>query len=118
MGVLGIATSGMTASVRSYTVIANNIANSSTPGFKASRMEFREASVSHSGRQANGTPNQYGNGVVGVVASAGGPDTPDGSSNVDLTTELANLLQTGQGFKANAAGAKGADFMLATLLSM
>ena len=123
MGVSSIAASGMAASVVSYTVAANNIANAQTSGFKASRVNFSEANVARSGQQANGVQNQYGNGVKATIVSPSESPLPqDGEpqepSNVDTTTELASLLQTGQSFKANAASSKGADFMLQTLLSM
>jgi flagellar hook protein FlgE len=97
--------------IQSLDVIANNIANSETQGFTASRVEFSETNVSQAGQHPNGVMNQYGGGVEvsGVV---------DTGSATDLSTEFATLLQTGVGIKANAAVVKGSDWMLQTLLSM
>ncbi len=117
MGVLGIAATGMEASILSNSVTANNIANSQTKGFKASRVDFSESNVAQAGQLANGTRSQIGQGVEAQAASPAAGN-PQAASDVDLTTEMAALLQNGQSFKANAAAAKGADFMLETLLSM
>ena len=121
MGVLGIAETGMMASIQSYTITANNVANANTPGFKSGRVNFTESYVAQSGQNANGVRNQVGQGVTSSAdqnaEQAGETDTQD-SSDVNLTTEFASLLATGQSLKANAKSAKAADFMLTTLLSM
>ncbi len=68
-----------------HRVLANNIANAETPGFKASRVEFEsllQAAVAGGSDPAAVAPQ--------VVQDAGLSLTPDGN-NVDIDTEMAAL---------------------------
>jgi len=86
----GIALSGLNAAQTDLNVTANNIANSSTTGFKQSRSEFAELfAVSPQGVSRN----QYGNGVkVAAVAQQ------FSQGNTNTTNNSLDLAISGQGF--------------------
>jgi len=86
----GIALSGLNAAQTDLNVTANNIANSSTNGFKQSRSEFAELfAVSPQGVSRN----QYGNGVK--VAAVAQQFT---QGNTNTTNNSLDLAISGQGF--------------------
>ncbi|HWK74565.1 MAG TPA: flagellar hook protein FlgE [Povalibacter sp.] len=86
----GIALSGLNAAQTDLNVTANNIANSSTTGFKQSRSEFAELfAVSPQGVSSN----QFGNGVK--VAAVAQQFT---QGNINTTNNSLDLAMSGQGF--------------------
>ncbi len=86
----GIALSGLNAAQQDLNVTANNIANSSTTGFKQSRAEFAELfAVSPYGVNRNA----HGNGVK--VASVAQQFT---QGNINTTNNSMDLAISGQGF--------------------
>ena len=86
----GIALSGLNAAQQDLNVTANNIANSSTTGFKQSRAEFSDMfAVSPYGVNRNAT----GNGVK--VASVSQQFT---QGNINTTNNSMDLALSGQGF--------------------
>ena len=68
------------------TASAQNVANAQTAGYD--RLETRLKATD--------------NGVEAEVAPSGNPD-PTGASNVDLTTEALNVMESELAYKANAA---------------
>ncbi len=92
-GAFNIAVTGMLAQEQNLTVISNNIANSQTTAFKANTMTFQEVYVSHAGQYANGTHNQFGNGV-----SSAGVTTDWGTGSIASTGTDSNLAITAEGF--------------------
>ncbi len=94
MGAIDIAASGMRVQTRSLDVIANNIANISTSGFKAGTLSFQEANVTSYGQEPNGVINQTGNGVsaAGVTSDwSPGPMAQTGASG-DLAVSGAGFI--------------------------
>ena len=87
--------SAFTSSGVKQAVTANNIANVSTPGFKASSVSTQE---------------EKGGGVRAVVAK--GPDT------VDISKEAVNLLANRTDFTANLKVLKTSDDMTKKLLDI
>jgi flagellar hook protein FlgE len=86
----GIALSGLNAAQQDLNVTANNIANSSTNGFKQSRAEFAELfAVSPFGVARNA----HGNGVK--IASVSQQFT---QGNINTTNNSMDLAISGQGF--------------------
>jgi flagellar hook protein FlgE len=86
----GIALSGLNAAQQDLNVTANNIANSSTTGFKQSRAEFAELfAVTPYGV----TRNSHGNGVK--VASVAQQFS---QGNINTTNNSLDLAISGQGF--------------------
>ncbi len=94
-------------------VTANNIANINTNGFKKSRANFEEASLSGV------------NVSISRVETPGAPlppdrDTgePEESSNVSAEEEMVNLITTKQAYTANLKMIKAQDETLGTLLDI
>ncbi|OGV37896.1 MAG: hypothetical protein A2020_09980 [Lentisphaerae bacterium GWF2_45_14] len=85
--------SGMLAMGDRISVIGNNIANSRTTAFKASKLSFAEEFVTHSGTLPNGLQLQFGNGV-----RTGGTTTDWSAGSIEGTSNPANLAITGDGF--------------------
>lgn len=108
------ALSGLTAFAKQIEVVAHNVANVNTDGFKKSRTEFVEV--------ADG-------GVLPVVQkddSAGpsvlkdlghGPSIVE-LSNVDLGEETAQQILAQRSFEANLQSLKTADTMLGSILDV
>src|ERR1044071_1808347 len=85
-----LALSGLNAAQADLSVTANNIANSSTTGFKGSRAEFAELfSASRQGL----TKNAVGDGVRGSNVAQ---QFEQGS--IDFTDNSLDLAVSGQGF--------------------
>jgi hypothetical protein len=91
-GAFNIAVTGMQAQSKNLEVIANNIANSQTTAFKANKITFQEVYVSHSGVYANGTHNQFGNGVTSA-----GVTTDWGTGSIASTGTSSNVAITADG---------------------
>jgi flagellar basal body rod protein FlgG len=90
---LNIGASGLMAQTSQLTTIGNNIANSSTAGYKASHVSFADSFYNVSGREANGALNQSGQGVrvAGTLA--------DWSTGASQETAIStNLSIMGDGF--------------------
>ncbi len=86
----GIALSGLNAAQQDLNVTANNIANSSTTGFKQSRAEFADMfAVSPYGVNRNATGN-------GVKVAAVSQQFTQG--NINTTNNSMDLALSGQGF--------------------
>jgi flagellar hook protein FlgE len=107
------ALSGLSAAETSLSIIANNIANAQTAGFKASHAIYATQTpqtagpgVSPSGLGGGGNPVQIGRGVSVVGLST---DTSPGeldplgheSSNTDLAHSIIELGITSDYFRAN-----------------
>jgi flagellar hook protein FlgE len=108
------ALSGLTAFAKQIDVVAHNVANVNTDGFKKSEAAFVEA---------------QGGGVLPVVQkdNSAGPtvlkNTAQGPaqvelSNVDLGEETVSQIIAQRGFEANLRTLKTADAMLGTLLDI
>ena len=90
-----IAASALTAFGVRQTVTANNIANSTTPGFKAAQTVMQT------------------NGSGGISANI-----VQGQDQVDISREAVDLLSSTEGYKANAKVLKTEDEMTRTLLNL
>lgn len=106
--------SGLDASSQSLTLIANNLANLNTPGYKASASEFTTLFYQGLGTSGNGDPMQVGTGTqVGSVSM----DLADGA--VNPTGIPSNAAIQGSGlFVVNKAGqqlfTRAGDFTVAS----
>jgi len=94
MDALTIAGSALQAQSTNIAVIANNIANSGTPGYTPQQTTF--------------IPMNPGVAVGPIVASIQG--------SVDDSTEIINLMAAKQAYEAAAKVASAADQMFQTLL--
>jgi flagellar hook protein FlgE len=93
MSSFAIPLSGLEASSDSLNVIANNLANLNTDGFKSQTLNFGDIFSQLQGVSGNGDPIQVGGGVqVGSTVS----DFSNGS--VDSTGIAANMALQGNGF--------------------
>lgn len=85
--------SGLNASSQEMTLIANNLANLNTPGFKASTASFSTLFFQSLGTSGDGDPIQAGTGTqIGSISM----DFTDGS--IDSTGIPSNAAIQGQGF--------------------
>jgi flagellar hook protein FlgE len=110
---LQTALSGLAAAETTISVIANNMANASTAGFKASEPEFvtqqpqtQRLGKAPRGFNAGSNPIQIGRGiaVAGISTnSSPGPLGPDGSelSNTDIARSVVDLQIASNLFGAN-----------------
>jgi len=96
----GITTSltGLQANQTRADVAANNVANLSTPGFRASRTVEAEASPA-------------GTGVTVSVSTPLDPTALPEFSNVDVATEMVSTLIGQRGFEANVKALRVSDRM-------
>nr|WP_316652739.1 flagellar basal body protein [uncultured Gellertiella sp.] len=78
--IMGIAVSGLQAQSTRVAAIANNVANSDTPGYRRLRTDMTA-----------GNP--------GVSARV----TADGDGDVDPTGEMTGMIEAGESFAANAS---------------
>jgi flagellar basal body rod protein FlgG len=97
MDAFAIAASGMQAAQTQINVAANNIANQSTPGYKAQEVNLVDP------------PDDGGVEVAGVQST----DQP-----VDPATEMAKLRQAAFLYGANAMVVRAADNMYGSLLNV
>jgi flagellar hook protein FlgE len=84
---MGSSLSGMHAAAKGAHATANNVANTATPGYD--RLATRSTSL-------------FGGGVS-ASASPSGALTPAETSNVDMASEMLDLMSAETSFKANAA---------------
>ena len=107
MGALTSAVSGMEAASLRLDVAANNIANSSTPGFQPSEVAL--AATAGGGVSARVVPGQAPPTIAGLPAN----EQPSGT---DLIQEMATVLEAPLGYAANARVVRAQDEATATLL--
>ena len=109
----GIVTSlsGMLNALRRTNITANNIANVSTPGFKAARPDNVE--VEGGGVRIGAITHDDSPGPPLLDPA---PDGPIEGSNVDLATETVNLLLNKRQFEANVNALRAQDQALGDLL--
>ena len=93
MSAFSIPLSGLAASSSSLNVIANNLANLNTDGYKDQSLNFASVFNEVQGTSGNGDPIQIGNGVqtVGTVSN-------DANGNIDSTGIASNMALQGNGF--------------------
>ncbi|HJT22689.1 MAG TPA: flagellar basal body rod C-terminal domain-containing protein [Nitrospira sp.] len=108
------ALSGMSGFTKKIEVIANNIANVNTDGFKGSRTEFVEVPT---GGILPVVEQDNANGPAVLKDSASGPAQVE-LSNVDLGEEAVSLILAQRGFQANLQTLKTADSMLGSVLDV
>lgn len=102
--VMNIALGGLQRNARGVQVVAENVANVNTDGFRARRYDPGSDSVTLS----NDTP-----------PDAAGPDQQAlPPSDVDLATELVNLKKFEIGYRASGVVFSAADRMTGELLNM
>ncbi|HEX4794473.1 MAG TPA: flagellar basal body rod C-terminal domain-containing protein [Humisphaera sp.] len=108
MDAFGIAGSGMQAASSMLGATANNLANSDSPGYRATRVDM--ASLQGGGVTAGNVSQDR----------TPGPIQPDGKegSNVDPAREAINLTRAKVLYSANAAVYRMADRMTGTLLDV
>jgi flagellar hook protein FlgE len=93
MGLFSVALSGLTASSEALSVIANNLANMNTVGFKSSTANFQDLFYQQVGTSGNSNPEQVGQGVQ--IGSVDSQFTQGSVQNTGVPTDVA--IQ-GQGF--------------------
>ena len=92
------AISGLNASTTELNAIGNNIANSSTTGFKSSRTEFSDVyPVSNFG---------VGSNTVGAGVKVDAVSQQFTQGNINFTNNALDLAINGDGFKSLAEGEK------------
>jgi flagellar basal-body rod protein FlgC len=101
--VMGIAVSGMQAQTKRLSAAANNIANIDTPGYD--RLTTTLSSVPASGG-------------VSATVSPSTPATLPGSSNIDMASEMLDVIGAQQSFAANAAVFEAGADMWDVLMSI
>ena len=76
-------------------VVANNLANANTPGFKASDVSFVDTLDTAMGEavKSGDLPELPHSGRLGMMFPSGGPARADGN-DVDVETQMANLADT------------------------
>jgi len=84
---MGISLSGLQAETRRLSTTAHNIANAGTGGYNRLTTQFSSQT----------------NAGVSAMVSPSNSATSTGGSNVDLGSEMLDVLGAEQGFKANAA---------------
>ncbi len=123
--VLQTALSGMSAAQLSVGVVANNLANSQTPGFKQSRPSFATQVPQTTGGGAapssnHGGPNS-GRPVEGVAGGSGVATMISGAtelSNTDVAQNLVDLSQASTIFRANVQVLATGEGMFEALASL
>ncbi len=87
-------------------VVANNIANVNTPGFKAGRINFKDAisQTSEAGAEPTGLTGGTNPVQIGLGLTMGGVDTIMTQSSLIGTGKNTDLAIQGEGFFALAAG--------------
>ncbi len=104
LSALDTALGGLQRNERGFQVVANNIANVNTDGFRAQR--YHPASDTVSDRYEPSGP------AAGVD-----PDAPP-PSDVDLATEFVAMKRNEVGYRANTAVILTADRMMGALLDL
>lgn len=85
-------TQSMSAAALRHRIIANNLANVNTPGYKALAVSFEDELAKHLAQPA---------GVKPVVVESDGPERVDGN-NVDLDAELNAMTKNSLLYQAAA----------------
>jgi flagellar hook protein FlgE len=115
--VMQTALSGVSAASAQIEVIADNLANLQTPGFKAASVQY--ATLPPQTIAWSDSPAQIGSGVfVAGISRDSSPSPASGeveSSNVDPAAELIELTLTENMFWANLAVLHTADALLGEL---
>jgi len=93
MSAFSIPLSGLTASSDSLNVIANNLANLNTDGYKDETLNFASIFNQMQGTSGNGDPIQFGNGV-----EVAGRMADFANGNVNSTGVSSNMALQGKGF--------------------
>jgi len=93
MSAFSIPLSGLEATSDSLNVIANNLANLNTDGYKDETLDFASVFNQVQGTSGNGDPIQYGNGV-----QVAGTNSNFSDGNVDTTGIASNMALQGNGF--------------------
>ena len=114
IGAIYSALSGLTAFSTQIDVIANNVANVNTNGFKKSRTEL--VAVETGGVLPVIQKNQSAGPFI-LNNTGYGPAQLE-LSNVDLAEEAVNQIIGQRGFEANIQTVKTADEMLGTILDI
>jgi flagellar hook protein FlgE len=92
MGAFSIPLSGLTASSESLNVIANNLANLNTDGYKNESLSFADVFNQMQGLSGNGDPIQLGSGV-----QVAGQTSNFSNGSVDSTGVASNMALQGNG---------------------
>jgi flagellar hook protein FlgE len=93
MAAFSIPLSGLTASSESLNVIANNLANLNTDGYKNESLSFADVFNQMQGLSGNGDPIQLGSGV-----QVAGQTSNFSNGSVDSTGVASNMALQGNGF--------------------
>ena len=93
MSAFSIPLSGLQASSSSLNVIANDLANLNTDGYKNETLDFASVFNQMQGTSGNGDPIQLGNGV-----QMAGTEANFSNGNVDSTSVSSNMALQGNGF--------------------
>jgi flagellar hook protein FlgE len=93
MSAFSIPLSGLAASSSSLNVIANNLANLNTDGFKSETLSFADVFNAAQGTSGNGDPIQIGSGVL-----TGATSSNFTNGGVSSTGESSNMALQGNGF--------------------
>lgn len=104
---LRIGQSALSAADVSLSTTANNIANVNTNGFRSRSVNLVE--TSGGGVEVGSTPE---NTTPGPLQGA------ETASNVDIATEMVNLIRDERFTQFNAAGIKAQDEVLGTILDL
>ena len=106
--------SALSAFGKKLGVIANNIANVNTEGFKKSRAIFNEGS--HGGVQVS--INRVDTPGYPIMDEDTGEMTDKETSNVGLIEEIPQLIMAKRGYQANLKTVKAQDEMLGSLIDI
>ena len=104
MSAFSIPLSGLAATSSSMNVIANNLANLNTDGYKSERLNFASVFFGMQGIAGNGSPIEIGNGV-----QVDGRVSKFDNGNINSTGVSSNMALQGDGFFVLQDG-KGASF--------
>ncbi len=108
------ASSGLTAVGKQVEVVANNVANVNTDGFKKSRTEFVEIP---SGGVLPVVEKDDSSGPS-VLRDTGGKQTMAELSNVDLGEEAVQQIVAQRSFEANLQTVRTGDALLGSILDI
>lgn len=93
MSAFSIPLSGLAASSDSLNVIANNLANLNTDGYKSENLNFSDVFNQLTSVSGNGDPIQYGSGV-----EVGGQTSDNTNGTVNSTGQASNMALQGNGY--------------------
>jgi len=128
--VMQTALTGLSMAGQTVAVVANNLANARTPGFKASQTQTATQTprtlglgAAPTSSQGGTNPTQFGNGALAVQATTDttpGPMLANGveQSNTDVGESLIDLAVASDSFTANLAVIGVANEMLDELIHL